>query len=730
MWVDVGDGSGEDIGVMEEGRLGQKEEDDTTGLEDDDSTGSEEEECSVELEAGYKPPAEKRGAGGEGKGYTSRRERKEKAEQGKNKEEVRRARQAKAREWMEAAQSTPPVTADWDGLMPRRVGALRGAPHRGFDDSDSDASDGDDDCDDDDDDADADSEPVLGMPIRLHYRDVLPPIYRGFLSAFPEIYVFMTAAGVMAFAAVILYLTSSNSTFYEAPMHVALFCGSGALLTWVACRTIIQYSYYALQRTFYTHAWFYTLERTASDVTAMVWALICFGVANWMLDSNAFLALVEAATTTIGCVYLAHLLKNGIERMYLFHMHMDLYGEDLKRHVADEEVVCVLRAPVKSAPRNTSTRVAADAYQAPTPQTHTHDVERTMRALLGDAIDDKLFDYTREQKRKAAAVRAADIMRNLDPESRGFFTLKQVVASPPIKSKKAAYRAIATFAASRRTNLKSVEVTFDDVANAVFSIFEERMHFYKTLDAIGQISNVLHRATGILFWICAAVAVAVVFQGLEFIFDLLIPLGTFFLGLSFFFGAAAQAAFSSFLLIFVRRPFAHGDRIHLPRATGFPDLVVDKIELMQTECHSLDGKIYILPNTFLANEVIISHYRSTTYAMTIKHDVMADLSLDLVDEIEDRILEFCKTNRDAPWDWSNCLVWIDTVEDSNKAELKVWLGLQGVSWKEPGRYLQAKSYLNIAVQRIIVDLGLCYQGYRIRTVPDMEEDMEEEKKNQ
>lgn len=354
----------------------------------------------------------------------------------------------------------------------------------------------------------------------------------------------------------------------------------------------------------YSSRWFYLADRQYSDV-----AFAATGALSMVLSHSTFAAtrcgpsFLEALwrfDLVLMVVFCSSVLKTCIERLWIEKIHVDLFGRELDAIVMGDKVLCHL-----------CTCAATNELEWRTERMppHSHDFARTLRALLGVALPVEYHARDEADMRIDAVHRTHDIMLNVDLDGKDYITLADMllVARNDHAKARAMMQVIGASASSAASD-DDLVVHRDEIVNAIFSHHQQRADKFKLLRDRGQMATVLHRFTGAIFWFFAALFALYVF-GFD-VFTLVLPVATSFIGLAFIFGTSAAAAFQSFLVIFVIRPLASGDRFTIP---GFPTLIVERFFLFTTECHSPDGKMWIVPNQMLFNTVITQYRRSQDY---------------------------------------------------------------------------------------------------------------------
>lgn len=245
------------------------------------------------------------------------------------------------------------------------------------------------------------------------------------------------------------------------------------------------------------------------------------------------------------------------------------------------------------------------------------------------------------------------------------------------------------------------------ITEAVHRVHKDRKSLYKTLFDRENAGKVLTYIITIFFAIIMVFVVMLIFE--LSITEYLIPLGTFFLGFSFIFGASLKNVWEGVVLIFAVRPFDIGDRITIP-GTTYPTLIVSKISLFTTTFFATDGRCFIIPNQQLYALPITQYKRSKNYAVNVSVHLDFCTPAEKIIMLREKVYEWMKQDS-APWlirtdeDW---MFWVDQIENNNKITVVFWIELQDINWQRPRFYLVPKSNLYLAIQRACEELAITY----------------------
>lgn len=125
--------------------------------------------------------------------------------------------------------------------------------------------------------------------------------------------------------------------------------------------------------------------------------------------------------------------------------------------------------------------------------------------------------------------------------------------------------------------------------------------------------------------------------------------GTVILGLSWLLQATAQEFLQSIIFVFVKHPFDVGDRVTVYGNTGAAmmgdDYYVLEVSLLYTEFKKMQGHVVQAPNSLLNTLFILNQRRSDNLADPINLKVKFGTTEAQIEELKDRMLEFCLQNK-------------------------------------------------------------------------------------
>ncbi|KAI1001106.1 Mechanosensitive ion channel protein [Podosphaera aphanis] len=125
--------------------------------------------------------------------------------------------------------------------------------------------------------------------------------------------------------------------------------------------------------------------------------------------------------------------------------------------------------------------------------------------------------------------------------------------------------------------------------------------------------------------------------------------GSTFLALSWLLQATAQEFLQSIIFVFVKHPFDVGDRVTIYGNTGKSltgdDYYVKEISLLYTEFKKMEGHIVQAPNSYLNTVFILNQRRSGSLAEAVPVTVKFGTTLEQIDALRQRLLEFVATEK-------------------------------------------------------------------------------------
>lgn len=184
--------------------------------------------------------------------------------------------------------------------------------------------------------------------------------------------------------------------------------------------------------------------------------------------------------------------------------------------------------------------------------------------------------------------------------------------------------------------------------------------------------------------------------------------GSTVLALSWLFSATAQEFLQSVIFVFVKHPFDVGDRVTVYGNAGDAglgdDYFVKQISLLYTEFKKMQGHIVQAPNSYLNGLFILNQRRSGALAEAIPIVIKFGTSLEQIDALRQRLLEFVRSERREFQ--TNILTEMRQVTENFSVTLNVVFFYKS-NWQNEGLRLQRRNkficMLMIALQEIGIE---------------------------
>ena len=183
--------------------------------------------------------------------------------------------------------------------------------------------------------------------------------------------------------------------------------------------------------------------------------------------------------------------------------------------------------------------------------------------------------------------------------------------------------------------------------------------------------------------------------------------GSAVLALSWLFSATAQEFLQSVLFVLVKHPFDCGDRVYVYGNAGSTlkgdEYFVKEISLLYTEFKKMEGHIVQAPNSYLNTLFILNQRRSGGLAEAIPVTVKFGTSLEQIDELRRRLLEFVKAEKREYQ--SNILTEVRDVVDVQSVNLNVIFFYKS-NWQNELLRLQRRNKFICAMMVSMQEIGI------------------------
>ncbi|KAK4697625.1 hypothetical protein P7C71_g477, partial [Lecanoromycetidae sp. Uapishka_2] len=196
--------------------------------------------------------------------------------------------------------------------------------------------------------------------------------------------------------------------------------------------------------------------------------------------------------------------------------------------------------------------------------------------------------------------------------------------------------------------------------------------------------------------------------------------GSAVLALSWLFSTTAQEFLASCIFVLVKHPFDVGDRVTIYGNTGAgmkgDDYLVKEISLLYTEFKKMEGHIVQAPNSYLNTLFILNMRRSGGLAEAVPLTVKFGTTLDQIDELRSRLLEYVKAEKREYQ--PNILTEIRDIVEAHSVNLNVVFFYKS-NWQNELLRLQRRNKFICAMMISMQEIGI--EGPR-RRIPGSEQD--------
>ncbi|KAL8939730.1 MAG: hypothetical protein Q9216_003208 [Gyalolechia sp. 2 TL-2023] len=196
--------------------------------------------------------------------------------------------------------------------------------------------------------------------------------------------------------------------------------------------------------------------------------------------------------------------------------------------------------------------------------------------------------------------------------------------------------------------------------------------------------------------------------------------GSAVLALSWLFSSTAQEFLASCIFVLVKHPFDCGDRVYIYGNSGAQmkgdDYFVKEISLLYTEFKKMEGHIVQAPNSYLNTLFIQNMRRSGGLAEAVPLIVKFGTTLDQIDDLRQRLLEFVKSEKREYQ--PNILTEIREVVEAHSVNLNVVFFYKS-NWQNELLRLQRRNKFICAMMISMQEVGI--EG-PLKRLPGQKED--------
>lgn len=214
------------------------------------------------------------------------------------------------------------------------------------------------------------------------------------------------------------------------------------------------------------------------------------------------------------------------------------------------------------------------------------------------------------------------------------------------------------------------DITRREFRDTIVDIYEERKLLCEGLQDTSQALGKVDIFIFVVFLLINLfVSLLVIFH--VNLYQILLPVSTFIMGLSFMFADTAKVFFQSVTFLFLTHPYDVGDKVKINGIT----MIVTYIGILGTVFVSTYGVKIYAPTTEILKASIINIRRSPDMGESITVNIDFRTPTDMIFTLTDRLSNWVDSQ---PRDFNSGFdVRIQTLQDCNKVELTIWLPHKG-----------------------------------------------------
>ena len=262
------------------------------------------------------------------------------------------------------------------------------------------------------------------------------------------------------------------------------------------------------------------------------------------------------------------------------------------------------------------------------------------------------------------------------------------------------------------------DISMEELESVCVEIGRERKSITASLK---DLDSVISKLDGILLFVVIAITVLVFITIISTsAAGVLTSAGSTVLALSWLFAATAQEFLQSIIFVFVKHPFDVGDRVSIYGNTGAnmkgDDYFVKEISLLYTEFKKMEGHVVQAPNSYLNTLFILNMRRSGGLAEAVNMTVKFGTTLDQIEELRNRLLEFVKAEKREYQ--GNILTEIRDIVEAHSINLNIVFFYKS-NWQNELLRLQRRNKFICALMVSMQEIGI--EGPRMRLPGQSEE---------
>jgi small-conductance mechanosensitive channel len=249
--------------------------------------------------------------------------------------------------------------------------------------------------------------------------------------------------------------------------------------------------------------------------------------------------------------------------------------------------------------------------------------------------------------------------------------------------------------------------------NGILLMFRSWKYLKASLTGQNAVSKAVSVLSGALFWFIELLIFLNIFNiPSDTVF---VPVLTLMVSLSFAIGGIVTKFVSSLIFIGSVHPYNIGDKIQCQDIKNGNTLLVKEINILTTTVmETCSGKIAIIPNYILMDQVVINLAKSTESTLTLVFSIGSNSSKQQLDYLKQNIKAFIS---EKPFEWKpNLDLILDEADPSTgKMKITIWVSHHG-EWMQGRKIMLAKTELILYILEQMKYLHIEYQEFDIPIV--------------
>ncbi|KAA0169571.1 hypothetical protein FNF28_02015 [Cafeteria roenbergensis] len=242
-------------------------------------------------------------------------------------------------------------------------------------------------------------------------------------------------------------------------------------------------------------------------------------------------------------------------------------------------------------------------------------------------------------------------------------------------------------------------LTRRELALLVSQVLRDWTNLGKTLENYSSVTQALRIAVYSVWGVAVAMSALLIFN--LSILEIIVPVSTVVVALSFALGEPTRQLVLSVLLLAVYQPFEIGDRVYIQGESQY----VHRITLLGTWFRTFHNKLKWIPNHLLANLVIENHRRSKDAVVELHFPVGYRTTAEQIDKLTTALTHWIRAHP-AQWRPETVELYVYTASPGS-AEMKIAVWLQHrLAWQDGLSVYSDIGKVNVFMMQAMVRLGI------------------------